>query len=113
MGKGTDLVLTNLFDNAAKYSEPFGMISVSVEDVPNEVSVRVVDQGIGIPDDALPRIFDLFVQTDSARARWHGGMGIGLSVVKRIIELHRGTVHAFSAGPDLGSTFTVRLPRLA
>ena len=106
-------VFTNLIDNATKYSEPFGMIAVTVEDASSEVSVRVVDHGIGILADALPRIFDLFAQTDSARARSRGGMGIGLSVVKRIVELHTGTVQAFSAGPDLGSTFTVRLPRHA
>lgn len=104
-------VLTNLLDNAAKYSEPYGMIVVSVEDTPAEVRLRVVDHGIGIPADDLPRVFDLFMQAECARARSRRGMGIGLNVVKRIVELHRGTVQAFSAGPDLGSTFTVRLPR--
>jgi two-component system, sensor histidine kinase len=104
-------VLTNLLDNAAKYSEPYGMIVVSVEDTPAEVRLRVVDHGIGIPADDLPRVFDLFMQAQCAGARSRRGMGIGLNVVKRIVELHRGTVQAFSAGPDLGSTFTVRLPR--
>ncbi len=104
-------VLINLLDNAAKFSEPYGMIVISVEDTPGVVSLRVVDHGIGIPADALSRIFDPFVQADSARSRPNRGIGIGLNVVKRIVELHRGTVQAFSAGPDLGSTFTVRLPR--
>lgn len=103
--------LTNLLDNAAKYSEPYGMIVVSVEETACEVLLRVVDHGIGISADALPQVFDLFVQADAARMRPHHGMGIGLNVVKRIVELHRGTVQAFSAGPDLGSTFTIRLPR--
>lgn len=104
-------VLINLLDNAAKFSEPYGMIAVSIEDTPGVVSLRVVDHGIGIPAHALSRIFDPFVQADSARMRPNRGVGIGLNVVKRIVELHQGTVQAFSAGPDLGSTFTVRLPR--
>lgn len=104
-------VLVNLLDNAAKFSEPYGLIAISIDDTPGVVSLRVVDHGIGIPADALPRIFDPFVQADSTRTRRNRGIGIGLNVVKRIVELHRGTVQAFSAGPDLGSTFTVRLPR--
>jgi signal transduction histidine kinase len=104
-------VLTNLLDNAAKYSEPYGMIVVRVEDMPGEVRLCVVDHGIGIPAQMLPRVFDLFVQVDPARMRSCRGIGIGLNVVKRIVELHGGSAQAFSAGPDLGSTFTVRLPR--
>lgn len=104
-------VLINLLDNAAKYSEPYGMIVASLEELPDEVRLRVVDHGIGIPPGMLPRIFDLFVQAECAQSRSRGGMGIGLNVVKRIVELHRGSVQAFSAGPDLGSTFTIRLPR--
>ncbi|HEY6644498.1 HAMP domain-containing sensor histidine kinase [Povalibacter sp.] len=106
-------VLINLLDNATKFSEPYGMIVIGIEDTPGVVSVRVVDHGIGIPPEVLPRIFDPFVQADSARTRSRCGIGIGLNVVKRIVELHRGTVQAFSAGPELGSTFTVRLPRHA
>lgn len=104
-------VLINLLDNAAKYSEPYGMIVASLEELPDEVRLRVVDHGIGIPSEMLPRIFDLFVQAECAQSRSRGGLGIGLNVVKRIVELHRGSVQAFSAGPDLGSTFTIRLPR--
>lgn len=104
-------VLTNLLDNATKYSEPYGMIVVRAEDMSREVRLSVVDHGIGIPAEMLPRVFELFVQSDHARARSARGIGIGLNVVKRIVELHGGTVRAFSAGPDLGSTFTVRLPR--
>jgi signal transduction histidine kinase len=104
-------VLINLLDNAAKFSEPYGMIVIGMEDAASVVTLRVVDHGIGVPAEVLPRIFDPFVQADSARTRSNRGIGIGLNVVKRIVELHRGTVHAFSAGPELGSTFTVRLPR--
>ena len=104
-------VITNLLDNAAKFSEPYGMIVVGLDDNSGVVSLRVVDHGIGIPAEMLPRIFDPFVQVDSVRLRSNSGIGIGLHVVKRIVELHRGTVKAFSAGPDMGSTFTVRLPR--
>lgn len=104
-------VLINLLDNAAKFSEPYGMIVVGIEDTDGVVTLRVVDHGIGIPADVLPCIFDRFVQANSARTRSNRGIGIGLNVVKRIVELHRGAVHAFSAGPELGSTFTVRLPR--
>lgn len=104
-------VLINLIDNAAKFSEPYGLIAISIDDTPGVVSLRVVDQGIGIPAEALPRVFEPFVQAESVRVHRNRGIGIGLSVVKRIVELHRGTVQAFSAGPGLGSTFTVRLPR--
>jgi len=104
-------VLTNLLDNAAKFSEPYGMIVVALEDDPGIASLRVVDHGIGIPAESLSHIFEPFVQVDPARSRSRNGIGMGLNVVKRIVELHGGTVQAFSAGPDLGSTFTVRLPR--
>lgn len=104
-------VLINLIDNAAKFSEPYGLIAISIDDTPGVVSLRVVDHGIGIPAEALSRIFEPFVQAGSARVHRNRGVGIGLNVVKRIVELHRGTVQAFSAGPGLGSTFTVRLPR--
>ena len=104
-------VLINLLDNAVKFSEPYGMIFIGIEDSPGAVSVRFVDHGIGIAADMLPRIFDPFVQAEAPRIKSSRGIGIGLNVVKRIVELHRGTVQAYSAGPALGSTFTVRLPR--
>jgi signal transduction histidine kinase len=104
-------VITNLLDNSAKYSERGGTVAVSVESTVSDVMIRVVDQGIGITAEFLPRVFELFVQADQVRALPGQGMGIGLSLVKRIVELHQGTVQAFSAGPGLGSTFTVRLPR--
>lgn len=104
-------VITNLIDNAAKYTERGGRIVVGIEDHRSEVSIRISDNGIGIPPELLPRIFDPFVQADHALAHSRYGMGIGLSLVKRIAELHQGTVDAYSAGLGKGSTFTVRLPR--
>jgi two-component system, sensor histidine kinase len=75
--------------------------------------LRVGDTGAGIPHDVLPRIFDLFVQGERSLARSMGGLGIGLTLVKRLVELHGGTVSAWSAGTDQGSEFVVRLPRVA
>jgi signal transduction histidine kinase len=103
-------VFTNLLDNAVKYSDQCGAIVVHVASAPHEVTIHVIDRGMGIAAEFLPRVFDLFVQADQARARAQSGMGIGLSLVKRIVELHHGTVGAFSAGVGSGSTFTVRLP---
>jgi signal transduction histidine kinase len=104
-------VLTNLLDNAAKFSERLGKIVIGVECTKSEVSIRVVDRGIGIAPEFLPRVFDLFVQADQTQARSNAGMGIGLNLVKRIVELHGGTVEVMSAGLGSGSTFTLRLPR--
>jgi signal transduction histidine kinase len=79
--------------------------------VPNKdkVAVRVQDNGVGIPADMMPRIFDIFVQSRDARGRAQGGLGIGLNLVRRLIELHGGTVSAASQGPGRGSEFTVEL----
>ena len=104
-------VVTNLLDNAAKFSDRLGKIVVAMECSEAEVLIRVVDRGIGIAPEFLPRVFDLFVQADQTRSRSTAGMGIGLNLVKRIVELHGGTVEAFSAGIGSGSSFTVRLPR--
>ncbi len=104
-------VLTNLLDNAAKYSDLASSIILCVDCTSSEATIRVIDHGIGIAPDFLPRIFDLFVQSDQARIRSHMGMGIGLNLVRRLVELHHGTVDACSAGLGMGSTFTIRLPR--
>lgn len=106
-------VVTNLLDNAAKYSKRGSSVVIRVEQSAREVAIRIVDHGIGIGAEFLPRVFDLFSQSDQARAHSRHGLGIGLNLVKRIVELHHGVVDAFSAGPELGSTFTVRLPRNA
>jgi signal transduction histidine kinase len=103
-------VLINLIDNSAKYSERHGRIMVSVERDANEAVIRVRDKGIGIPADALPYVFDLFVQGEHSIEASRGGLGVGLNLVKRIVGLHSGTVEAHSDGPGAGSEFIVRVP---
>ena len=107
-----DQVVTNLLDNAAKYTPPGGAIDISLHLVGGHAVLAVGDTGIGIPADLLPRLFDVFVQGDPGSRHSHGGLGIGLAVVRRMIELHGGTVTARSDGPGHGSVFTVRLPRI-
>ena len=106
-------VLTNLMVNAAKYTPASGVITVSVGPELGEAVVTVRDSGIGIAGEMLPVIFDLFVQSNRTLDRAQGGLGIGLTLVRRIVELHGGSVHAASSGAGQGSTFTVRLPRVA
>jgi len=104
-------VMTNLLGNAVKFSDRLGKIVVSIECSDTTVWIRVLDHGIGIAPEFLPHVFDLFVQADQARGRSDAGMGIGLNLVKRIVELHRGAVEVFSAGLGSGATFSVRLSR--
>jgi signal transduction histidine kinase/DNA-binding response OmpR family regulator len=106
-------VFANLLHNAAKYSEKAGPIAVSAAREGEWAVVRVRDQGVGIEAGLLPRVFDLFVQADASAARSQGGLGIGLTLVKRLVEMHGGAVSAWSAGPGRGAEFTVRLPALA
>jgi signal transduction histidine kinase len=110
-------VVANLLHNAGKYTEPGGHIRLTAALAPSseggEVVLRVQDSGIGIPAEMLPHIFDLFVQVDHRHARSQGGLGIGLTLVRRLVELHGGTVEAFSAGLGRGSEFVVRLPALS
>jgi PAS domain S-box-containing protein len=101
---------TNLLNNAVKYTERGGRITLTVRREPRAAVVEIEDTGIGISAEMLPRIFDLFTQDRPALERSQGGLGIGLSIVKALIEMHGGTVEASSAGPGLGSRFTVRLP---
>lgn len=105
-------VFSNLLNNAAKYTEPGGNILLSAAREANEVVVRVRDDGIGIPSDAMPRIFDLFSQIDLHEEKAQGGLGIGLSLVRRLVEMHGGTVEVASDGPGQGSEFAVRLPHV-
>ncbi len=102
--------LLNLLNNAAKYTPEGGVISCSVKRENGQAVVRVRDTGIGIPRDLLPKIFELFVQGDRSLDRAEGGLGVGLTLVDRLVRLHGGTVHAESAGPGMGSEFVVRLP---
>ncbi|HZY87234.1 MAG TPA: PAS domain S-box protein [Gemmataceae bacterium] len=104
-------VVGNLLGNAAKYTEPGGRVWLSAErDGPGAVVVRVKDTGVGIGADLLPRVFDLFVQADRSLARSEGGLGVGLTLVKKLVEMHGGSVSAYSEGPGRGSEFVVRLP---
>jgi PAS domain S-box-containing protein len=103
-------IIVNVLNNAAKYTPPEGRISVGVAQEGDEVVLRVSDTGIGIPADMLSRIFDLFVQGDQSLAHTSGGLGIGLTLVHRLVKLHHGRVEAQSDGPGLGSQFTVALP---
>jgi two-component system CheB/CheR fusion protein len=105
-------VLTNLLNNAAKYTPDGGHIQLSVEaDLPRKVlRIRIGDDGEGIAPDMLPKIFDIFFQSRDREGRARGGLGIGLNLVRRLVELHDGKVSASSAGPGHGTEFVVELP---
>jgi CheY-like chemotaxis protein len=103
-------VLANLLTNAAKYSDTAGKIWLSVERENGDAVVRVRDTGIGIAPEFLPHIFDVFVQGDRSLSRSQGGLGIGLTLVRRLVEMHGGTVAVSSAGLGYGSEFVIRLP---
>ena len=106
-------VLSNLLTNAAKYTDEGGSIRLVAHASTDQVVIRVQDNGIGIPAEALPRIFTMFSQAPEARNRSEGGLGIGLALAKGLVELHSGTIEAQSAGLGRGSTFIVTLPRRA
>jgi signal transduction histidine kinase len=103
-------ILTNLLGNAAKFTDPGGHIRLSAMAEDGQVVIRVQDNGRGIAPDLLPRVFDLFHQTSGPAARGMGGLGIGLTLVKSLVELHGGSVVAHSNGPGTGSEFAVCLP---
>jgi PAS domain S-box-containing protein len=103
-------VVSNLLNNAAKYTPAGGRIAVEARMEGANVAIDVRDTGAGIAAEALPQVFDLFSQVDRTRGNAQGGMGIGLWLVKKLVELHQGSVEARSDGPGQGSTFTVRLP---
>jgi PAS domain S-box-containing protein len=105
-------ILTNLLNNAAKYTESGGRIWLTAEAEGDHVVLRVRDSGIGIDPPAIPRLFQLFEQGERRMERSAGGVGVGLALVKRLVEMHGGSVHAFSAGLGRGSEFAVRLPRV-
>jgi signal transduction histidine kinase/ActR/RegA family two-component response regulator len=106
-------VIANLLNNAAKYTERGGRIVVSTRMFGSQAEISVRDSGIGIAKDMLGQIFEMFVQADTSRDRARQGLGIGLTLVKRIVDLHGGTVEARSEGPGKGSEFIVRLPAFA
>jgi len=103
----------NLLNNSCKYTRPAGTISLSAERVGDDVEVTVKDNGAGIPQDKLNSIFDMFMQVDRTSERSQGGLGIGLTLVKRLTEMHGGSIEARSAGEGQGSEFIVRLPVLS
>jgi len=101
----------NLLTNAIKFTDPNGQLRIESHAEGDEAVLSVADNGTGIAADLLPQIFDLFVQSKRTLDRSQGGLGIGLSVVKRLVEMHGGTISAASPGNGLGATFTIRLPR--
>jgi len=103
-------VVANVLNNAAKYMEPDGAIEVTVAADNGAASIRVRDQGIGIPTHMLDKIFTKFVQVNEENRSAPGGLGIGLALVKALVELHGGTAAAYSDGPGTGSEFVIRLP---
>jgi len=103
-------VVTNILNNAAKYTARHGLIALSVDVEHAQVVLSVSDNGTGISADMLPKVFDMFAQVDHTVGRAHGGLGIGLSLVKKLVEMHGGGVTAESPGLGLGSTFIMRLP---
>ncbi len=103
-------VIVNLLTNAAKYTESGGRIELRAGLEQGHAIIRVRDTGVGIAPELLPRVFELFTQGDRSLARSEGGLGIGLTMVQKLVELHGGSVSAESGGPGRGSTFTVRLP---
>ena len=105
-------ILTNLLHNAAKYTNPHGQIELIVERYEDDILFRVRDNGSGISPEMLTQIFNLFMQVEQTLDRANGGLGIGLTLVRNLVELHGGKVTAFSDGPGCGSEFVVRLPLL-
>ena len=100
----------NLLNNAAKYSDPGGHVRLSGELTPLGLTLRVKDDGIGISAEQLPHIFDMFTQVDTSLERSQGGLGLGLTLVKSLVEIHGGTISAHSDGAGKGSEFVIHLP---
>lgn len=105
--------LSNLLNNAAKYTPSGGQVALVVKREGAHVVIRVTDNGVGIPEDMQSKVFQLFTQVDDQLQRSQGGLGIGLALVRQLVEMHGGTVDAFSAGSGMGSHFTLRIPLIA
>jgi signal transduction histidine kinase len=103
-------VVWNLLSNAIKFTPEGGRVNVFIGPANDQVEVRVVDTGCGISSNFLPHVFERFRQSDDATTQRHTGLGLGLGIVRQLVELHGGTVHAASPGVGHGATFTVRLP---
>jgi PAS domain S-box-containing protein len=103
-------VFANLLNNAAKYTDPCGRVQIKAERQGPHVVVRVKDNGIGIPSEALPQVFEMFAQADQSIEKSRGGLGVGLTLAKHLVTMHDGAIEARSDGPGKGSEFIVRLP---
>jgi signal transduction histidine kinase len=103
-------VVWNLLSNAVKFTPPKGRVTVGLKRVEDDVVLRVEDTGIGISQEFLPYVFDRFRQADATATRRHGGLGLGMAIVRHLVELHGGTVRVDSAGEGQGATFTITLP---
>jgi signal transduction histidine kinase len=103
-------VIANLVNNSAKYTPRGGRIQITAEAKAEVLTVRVSDSGLGIPSEMLPKVFDIFTQVERSLEDTYGGLGIGLALVRKLVEMHGGTVEAESPGEGRGSTFTIRLP---
>jgi two-component system, chemotaxis family, CheB/CheR fusion protein len=105
-------IFSNIVGNAVKYTYEGGSITIHAAATEGLASISVADDGVGMSADLVPRVFDLFVQGERTLDRHEGGLGVGLTVAKRLVDLHGGTMSAASAGPGLGSRFTIELPLL-
>jgi signal transduction histidine kinase len=103
-------VIWNLLSNAIKFTPAGGSVALAIRPLKGSVAIEVRDTGIGIVRASLPRVFERFWQADSTSTRSHSGLGLGLALVRHIVELHGGEVRAESDGPERGSRFTVTLP---
>jgi CheY-like chemotaxis protein len=106
-------VLSNLLNNAAKYTDDGGRISVEARTTGDVAEIRVIDDGVGIPPEVMPRIFQMFARGELASARGQGGLGVGLALARRLAEMHGGTLEARSEGRGEGSELTLRIPLAA
>src|SRR5207253_1506512 len=106
-------IVWNLLSNSVKFTPRGGHVRVQLERIASHIEITLTDTGQGISPEFLPHVFDRFRQADSSITRLHGGLGLGLAIVRHLVELHGGTVSAASAGEGKGATFTVKLPLAA
>jgi len=105
-------VIWNLLANAIKFTASYGQVDIRLEQIENQVQITISDTGKGIEPDFLPHIFESFCQEDASTTRKYGGLGLGLAIVRQVVEAHGGTITANSPGSGLGATFILRLPLL-